>query len=116
MLWNYSCNGYTAEGQKVFYKNGQEVKREPIDSSYYMEGATVYKVGPNTDPATAREINENGLCRRTARKYLSAPPPASSAEPAPSSSQQPPPPASEERHPLNQAAIRPLPEGTSTGG
>ena len=48
--WTDACYGYTAEGEKVFYKNGQEVKREPIDSSYYMEGAAVYKIGPNTDP------------------------------------------------------------------
>ena len=48
--WTDACYGYTAEGAKVFYKNGQEVKREPIDSSYYMEGAAVYKIGPNTDP------------------------------------------------------------------
>ena len=116
MLWNYSCNGYTAEGQKVFYKNGQEVKREPIDSSYYMEGATVYKVGPNTDPATAREINENGsYVDGQPANTSSAPPPASSAEPAPSSSQQPPPPASEET-PSEPSSDPPSSEGTSTGG
>ena len=61
--WTDACYGYTAEGEKVFYKNGQEVKREPIDSSYYMEGAAVYKIGPNTDP-NAPSQNGGGTNRR----------------------------------------------------
>ena len=41
-----ACGGYKASGEKVFYKNGAVVKTEPINSSYYMEGAAEYHVGP----------------------------------------------------------------------
>ena len=126
MLWNYACNGYTAEGRKVFYKNGQVVKTEPIDSSYYMEGARGYKVGPNTDPDTAREIDESG-------NYIGDPPassaPSSSAPPesstpsstAPSStpessSQEPSAPESSSQAPEETPSTQTASEGTSTGG
>lgn len=41
-----SCSGYEAQGEKLFYKNGELVKSEPIDSSYYAEGAAVIRYGP----------------------------------------------------------------------
>ena len=80
--WTDACYGYTAEGAKVFYKNGQEVKREPIDSSYYMEGAAVYKIGPNTDPNAP---GQNGGGDKPANTSSTTPPASSST--APSSSQ-----------------------------
>lgn len=126
MLWNNACNGYTAEGEKVFYKNGKEVKREAIDSSYYMEGATVYKVGPNTDPSSAREINENGsYVDGQPANTSSAPPPASSAAPssqapstAPSTtpSQTPSNTEPSSQTPAEPSSTPAASEGTSTGG
>lgn len=41
-----SCNGYEAQGEKLFYKNGELVKTEPIAFSYYSEGAAVIRYGP----------------------------------------------------------------------
>lgn len=40
--------GKTAEGERIYYKNGEEVKRDPIHSSYYSEQANKYLVGPDT--------------------------------------------------------------------
>lgn len=127
MLWNYACNGYTAEGVKVFYKNGQEVKREPIDSSYYMEGAMVYKIGPNTDPATAREVDESGNYigggDPPANTSSTTPPASSSTAPSsqPSSTAPSSQPSSTAPSSSGAASSKPSSapsssEGTSTGG
>lgn len=46
--------GYKAYSFRVYYKNGVEVKRETLSSSYYHENAAVYRVGPAAaDPNTA---------------------------------------------------------------
>lgn len=48
-----SRQGYRAAGTKIFYKDGQEVKREAIASSYYRPVQGVVKVGtaPAEDPS-----------------------------------------------------------------
>jgi vancomycin resistance protein YoaR len=49
--------GYRASGSKIFYKNGQVVKKEAIASSYYRPVQGVVKVGTapaeNTDPSSS---------------------------------------------------------------
>mgnify|MGYP004513036771 CR=1 FL=1 len=43
-----SHTGYRVEARRIFYKNGNEVKRESLPSSYYPETAGVIRVGPDS--------------------------------------------------------------------
>lgn len=44
-----AMEGYYADAQRTYYKNGEVVKVESLPSSYYSPGEKVYAVGPGTD-------------------------------------------------------------------
>ena len=47
--------GIKAVAWRIYYKNGEEVRREDLPDSYYSEVAPLYKVGPGTDIDALRE-------------------------------------------------------------
>ncbi len=83
--------GYTASAEKIYYKNGVEVKREALPSSNYKAISAIIRVGTGTamsTPSTRQSGGSSGApASSSAAPAPSSKPAPSSTAPAPSSSQ-----------------------------
>lgn len=83
-------NGYTAVGQKTFYKNGVVVKTEAIPSSYYKEKGAIILVGAKEEPPESKESSSESSSETPSSETPSSETPSSQAPPpAPPSSEAP---------------------------
>lgn len=69
--------GYRAAAQRIYYKDGVQVKTEPLSNSYYRPSGPYYSYGPGTDISN----NPGPTSAPSSSTAASSTPPASSAPP-----------------------------------
>lgn len=95
-------SGFYASAWRIFYKDGQEVKREDLPSSYYRSTPTVYLVGPGTDTSKVDTSSDSGNMEPT---------PSPSPTPAPDATPEPVDPTPEPPEPpVDEPTPEPTPE------
>lgn len=102
-------SGYYASAWRIFYKDGQEVRREDLPNSYYRSTATVYLVGPGTDTSKVDTSSESGNTEPSAS-------PKPTATPTPSETPTPVEPTPEPPVPTPEPTPEPIPEPTPDNG